>query len=51
MLHQCVYILCKPTDDVTAANKVAKKQLGLSQSTAYMPHLSLLYSDVDERIR
>ena len=50
IFFQCVYILCKPTQEVLDANTLAKERLGFDTGP-YMPHLSLLYGGVDEDTR
>ena len=45
IFFQCVYILCKKTLATMEANSLAVKVLGMQQ-WEYMPHLSLLYSDM-----
>jgi Cyclic phosphodiesterase-like protein len=45
--HQCVYILCKATEELLVAGKAAKEAFGLDPSAVYMPHLSLIYSDMN----
>ena len=49
--YQCVYILCCPTAELLAAGAAARDAFGLDPSATYMPHLSLLYSDVDQARR
>ena len=49
--HQCVYMLCHQDESTMKAGKQSKETFGQDASTSYMPHLSLLYSDIDERIR
>ena len=33
------------------ANKIAQQKLGLDPGATYMPHLSLLYSNMDQKER
>ena len=49
--HQCVYILCKASEDLLQAGKEAKGAFHLDPSTPYMPHLSLVYSDLSTDAR
>ena len=52
IFHQCVFLLVHKEPLVMEASAVSRQMLGQDPDTAsYMPHLSLLYSDVDERIR
>mmetsp|Transcript_30140 Transcript_30140/g.71785 ORF Transcript_30140/g.71785 Transcript_30140/m.71785 type:complete len:189 (+) Transcript_30140:74-640(+) len=44
--HQCVFILCADDAQVLSAAEKARKFLGL-EPKPYIPHLSLLYSDID----
>ena len=46
IFHQCVYILCQKSDQLMAAGAAAKQAFGV-EPAPYMPHLSLLYSDID----
>ena len=51
--HQCVFILCKPTDELMRYGGMARSAFG-QDPDEYLPHLSLLYSDeasVDARHR
>lgn len=50
--HQCVYILCDKSPVLLAANAAAREAYGLPEpARPYMPHLSLLYADVDDAVR
>lgn len=49
--HQCVFMLCRQDGPTMNAGKQSKEMFSTDASTAYMPHLSLLYSDIDEHIR
>jgi 2'-5' RNA ligase len=50
--HQCIYILCNQTSkDLTSAGRKAKEAFNLDPSTPYMPHLSLVYSDMSTEDR
>ncbi|KAH7624734.1 putative Cyclic phosphodiesterase [Nannochloris sp. 'desiccata'] len=49
--HQCVYILCKASEDLSRAGRAAKEAFNLDPSTPYMPHLSLIYSDMSSSDR
>lgn len=49
--HQCVYILCKTSEDLASAGRSAKEAFHLDPSTPYMPHLSLVYSDMSTESR
>eukprot|EP00195_Chlamydomonas_chlamydogama_P007635 CAMPEP_0202912074 /NCGR_PEP_ID=MMETSP1392-20130828/56776_1 /ASSEMBLY_ACC=CAM_ASM_000868 /TAXON_ID=225041 /ORGANISM="Chlamydomonas chlamydogama, Strain SAG 11-48b" /LENGTH=194 /DNA_ID=CAMNT_0049602859 /DNA_START=247 /DNA_END=831 /DNA_ORIENTATION=+ len=44
---QCVYLLCAEEPDTMAAGALARKLYNM-QTPPYMPHLSLLYSDIDD---
>eukprot|EP01023_Acetabularia_acetabulum_P025682 TRINITY_DN2454_c0_g1_i3.p2 TRINITY_DN2454_c0_g1~~TRINITY_DN2454_c0_g1_i3.p2 ORF type:complete len:172 (-),score=5.60 TRINITY_DN2454_c0_g1_i3:314-778(-) len=48
---QCVYILINEDVEVMAAGKTAKEMFLEDASTTYMPHLSLIYSDMDQEQR
>lgn len=48
---QCVYVLIKPTEEVVEAARTARRAFGLDENARYMPHLSLLYGDIDPGIR
>eukprot|EP00873_Tetraselmis_striata_P010874 jgi/Tetstr1/431138/TSEL_020852.t1 len=50
IFHQCVFLLCAKDAAVMDAAAAAKAALGLPESP-YMPHLSLLYADIDEATR
>jgi len=47
LYHQCVYILCKTSEDLISAGRAAKEAFDLDPSTLYMPHVSLIYSDMN----
>lgn len=49
--HQCVYMLCHQEGDTMKAGTQSKEAFSQDASSAYMPHLSLLYSDIDESTR
>jgi hypothetical protein len=51
MYHQCVYILCKASQDLTSAGRAAKEAFHVDPSTPYMPHVSLIYSDMSSPSR
>ena len=51
IFHQCVYLLCQTDPAIMAAGAEARWAFGQDGSAAFMPHLSLLYSDIDERVR
>jgi hypothetical protein len=51
IFHQCVYILCKASDPLNSAARAAKEAFGLDPCTPYMPHLSLVYSDMSTEHR
>ncbi|KAL3851424.1 hypothetical protein ACJIZ3_013306 [Penstemon smallii] len=46
--YQCVYLLLHPTPEVVDASARCCSHFGYHNSTAYMPHLSLLYGDLNE---
>ncbi|EFN53969.1 hypothetical protein CHLNCDRAFT_135910 [Chlorella variabilis] len=51
IFHQCVYLLCETQPDTMqarAAGAAARAAFGQDPAAAYMPHLSLLYSDISE---
>ncbi|KAA8515029.1 hypothetical protein F0562_018184 [Nyssa sinensis] len=45
---QCVFLLLHPTAEVMEARKHCTRHFGYKNSTAYMPHLNLLYGDLTE---
>ena len=48
IFHQCLFILCEKTEALLAANAAARRAFNVDASAPdYMPHLSLLYSDID----
>ncbi|KAM0945765.1 putative cyclic phosphodiesterase, 2',3'-cyclic-nucleotide 3'-phosphodiesterase [Dioscorea sansibarensis] len=47
--YQCVYLLLDPTPEVLNASSHCCAHFGYSNSTPYMPHLSLLYGDLTEK--
>ncbi len=49
--HQCVYMLCHQDDVTMRAGQLSKEAFTQGQTSSYMPHLSLLYSDIDEHVR
>lgn len=51
--HQCVYLLCAKDVDTVAAAAAARRAYGMPPppDKPYMPHLSLLYSDIDPDTR
>lgn len=49
IFHQCVYILCNETAELMETGAAAR--LAFEVDSIYMPHLSLLYSDVDPTTR
>ena len=51
IFHQCVFILCQKTQEAMAAAAAARQAYDLDTSAPYMPHLSLLYADVDAAAR
>lgn len=51
IFHQCVYMLCHQDDPTMKAGTQSKEAFSQDANSAYMPHLSLLYSDMDEHIR
>ncbi|PNW77036.1 hypothetical protein CHLRE_10g419600v5 [Chlamydomonas reinhardtii] len=48
--YQCVYLLVDKTEGVLAAGAAARKAFGITTGP-YMPHLSLLYSDIPQEER
>ncbi|KAF4360571.1 hypothetical protein CsatB_002113 [Cannabis sativa] len=46
--YQCVYLLIHPTNQVVEASSHCCEHFGYNSSTPYMPHLSILYSDLTE---
>lgn len=48
--HQCVFLRCNTEQRVMQASDTASKAFGL-QTKPYMPHCSLLYSDISTEER
>ncbi|KAL5774145.1 hypothetical protein ACOSP7_011702 [Xanthoceras sorbifolium] len=46
--NQCVYLLLHPTPEVVEARAHCCGHFGYKNSSAYMPHLSLLYGDLTD---
>ncbi|XP_050235082.1 cyclic phosphodiesterase-like [Mercurialis annua] len=46
--YQCVYLLLQPSPEVVGAGGHCAGHFGYKSSTAYMPHLSLLYEDLTD---
>ncbi|GFR44091.1 hypothetical protein Agub_g5253 [Astrephomene gubernaculifera] len=46
--YQCVYLLVAQEEGTMAAAAAAREVFGLTGAPPYMPHLSLLYSDMDQ---
>eukprot|EP00262_Sarcandra_glabra_P010154 TRINITY_DN25084_c0_g1_i1.p1 TRINITY_DN25084_c0_g1~~TRINITY_DN25084_c0_g1_i1.p1 ORF type:complete len:197 (+),score=12.17 TRINITY_DN25084_c0_g1_i1:214-804(+) len=44
--YQCVYLLVDPTPEVMEASAHCTSHFGYTNSSPYMPHLSLLYGDL-----
>jgi 2'-5' RNA ligase len=51
IFHQCVYVRCKTTDAAMDAAKRTRQAFGHPTDTQYMPHVSLLYSDIPSETR
>ncbi len=51
IFHQCVYLLCCQDTATLGAGQTAREVFGQEPSQPYMPHLSLLYSDMDQDSR
>ena len=49
--HQCTFMLCQQDAATMNAGKQSKQAFKQDASASYMPHLSLLYSDIDEHAR
>lgn len=45
--HQCVYILCHKDAALERAASLLRQKFGMTDLQDFMPHLSLLYSDMD----
>jgi hypothetical protein len=50
IFHQCIYILCSCTPELVAAGAAARSVFAMD-TPPYMPHLSLVYSEVGEAAR
>lgn len=46
--HQCVYLLAAKEPALLGAAAAARKAFGADPAAPYMPHCSLLYSDVPQ---
>jgi len=51
VFHQTVYIKVKKSKALLEAFDKARESFQLSPETEYMPHLSLIYSDINENER
>eukprot|EP00123_Amoebidium_parasiticum_P011021 comp20468_c0_seq1/m.26080 comp20468_c0_seq1/g.26080 ORF comp20468_c0_seq1/g.26080 comp20468_c0_seq1/m.26080 type:complete len:184 (-) comp20468_c0_seq1:90-641(-) len=51
LYFQCVYAKVDPTAEVLEANKLARDAFSKHSDPPYMPHLSLVYGDVDEEVK
>lgn len=51
IFHQCVYVLCKADEQTMQAGAAAREAYGHDPRSRYMPHLSLLYADIDQQER
>lgn len=53
IFYQCVYLRCGDDEALSKAHALAQDVCGLSAATqpTYMPHLSLIYGNVDEAER
>ncbi len=52
IFHQCVYVRCKLHAATLQAARRAREAFGQDpDATPYMPHLSLLYSDIPRETR
>ena len=49
--HQCVFILCRQDAGLERAAGLLRQKYGMSDLQDFMPHLSLLYSDMDQASR
>ena len=48
IFHQCVFILCEKDEPLLEAAASVRRTLGINDDLSdYMPHISLLYSDID----
>ena len=48
--YQCVFLLCDKEGPVAEAASKARQHFGMD-AAEYMPHLSLLYADIDQASR
>lgn len=48
---QCVFLLCEKGPEILEAYQLAKDTYGLAEAPPFMPHVSLLYSDIDAKSR
>lgn len=51
IFYQCVYILCAKSPETMLAAAAARKAFDKESLPPYMPHLSLLYSDMEAATR
>lgn len=51
LFHQTVYILVKKSPQLEQYHTDTRRAFGFGDSAAYMPHLSLIYSNIDEMTR
>ena len=48
---KCLFIRAEKTKEVIEANDIARKHLNLKPIPDYMPHLSLMYGDINSEIK
>lgn len=52
IFHQCVYILCERDEPLLKAAASVRRAFGMDDALSeYMPHVSLIYSDIDQDTR
>lgn len=52
MFHQCVFILCEKGEPLTTVAATVRRKFDRDSTLVdYMPHLSLLYADLDDATR
>ncbi len=51
MYHQCVFLKVDHTEDLEIQHRLARKKFSMDENVEYMPHISLLYSDIDQKER
>ncbi|KAI8113032.1 hypothetical protein M9435_003038 [Picochlorum sp. BPE23] len=49
--HQCVFLKVECTEELEFQYRLAQRKFSMDENVQYMPHISLLYSDIDQKER